>query len=224
MKTKLLSRLLLFLIIGLLIAQVLEKRDDVECYVYPHADRYQLVYDQGFVTDQEIRDIVWNALVTEFHGQQWRAALDNVYHAVFMGGSRPDLVLKQLRNPVGEAWWVVTCEGGISWDVRDERERFPVWYSADSRNSKSANDVTIALRRIPQEELQHYRVEATIYVDTLVYRDNGQTEIFERRDVGEISAEDWLAGRIVPEYWSAWHDRWLQHEEKRQAADDKQVD
>ena len=47
-KRKHASRLIVLFIIGLLLMQALEKRDDVECYVNPHADRYQLVYDQGF--------------------------------------------------------------------------------------------------------------------------------------------------------------------------------
>lgn len=224
MRNRYASRLIMLLIIGLLVAQVLEKRDDVECYVNPHADRYQLVHDQGFATDQEIRDIVWNDLVTKFNGQVWRATLDNIYHAVFMGGSRAELVLKQLRNPIGEAWWIVTCEGGINWTVRDERDRWPAWHSVDTRNSESAYDVTVALRRLPKAELQHYRVEATIYVDTTIYGDNGYTDVYERKGAGEINADDWLAGLIVPEYWSAWHDRWQQREEQLQAADHQPAD
>lgn len=212
------SRLIMLLIIGLLVAQVREKRDDVECYVNPHADRYQQVYDQGFTTDQEIRDIVWNDLVAEFNGQVWRATLDNIYHVIFMGGSRAELVLKQLRKPIGELWWIVTCEGGISWTVRDERDRWPPWHSVDTRNSASAYDVTVALNRLPKADLQHYRVEATIYVDMTIYGDDGYTYIHERQDAGEIGAKDWLAGHIIPKYWSTWHDRWQQREEQFQAA------
>ena len=188
------------------------------------ADRYQLVYERGFATDREISDIVWNELVAEFNGQEWLAMLDNLYHAVFMGGSRADLVLKQLRNPIGEEWWIVTCEGGINWTVRDERERWPWWYSVDTRNNNSAYDVTVALRRIPNEELQHYQVEATVYLDMRVYREDGYTDIYEHQDTGEISAADWLAGQIVPEYWSGWHERWQQREEQLQATDDEPVD
>ena len=169
--------------------------------------------------------VVWNELLEEFNGQQWRVGLDNIYHILFMGGSRPDLVVKQLRHPIGEDWWIVTCEGGIRWSVHDERDRWPRWYSIDTRSlDASAIDVTLALRSIPKEELQHYSVEATVYLETIVYSDDGATEIFERRDAGEISAEAWLAGQIVPNYWSAWHDRWQQREEGLQAANDETVD
>ena len=171
-----------------------------------------------FATDQEIRDIVWNDLVTEFHGQVWWAMLDKVYHAIFMGGGRAELVLRQLQNPIEEAWSIVTCEGGISWTVRDERDRWPWWYSADSKYSESAYDVTVALRRIAKEELKHYWVEATVYLDTRVYGDDGYTDIYERHDAGETNAEAWLNGQIVPKFWSAWHDRWQQHFEEQQAS------
>ncbi len=223
MKSRHVSRFILLLIFCLLVRQAMERHEDLECYINPHADRHQFAYDQGLATDQEIRLVVWNDVFQEFNGQPWRVMLDNVYHTLFMGGSRPDLVVKQLQNPVGEDWWIVTCEGGIRWSVRDNRDRWPKWYSADTWNSESANDVTVALHTIPKEELQHYSIKATEYIETTVYNDDGYTEISERRDAGETSAEAWLAGQIVPKYWSTWHNRWQQRENQLQAVDDEAI-
>lgn len=223
MRKKLTSWLIVFLIVIVFIANTVQRRDNFECLVLAHADRYQLIVDQGVATVQEIHDAVWTDMLAEYHNHTWRMHLDNVYHAIFMGGSRADHVLNRLRNPTDEARWNINCEGGIRWNISAvliDKSKSPI----NSKDGKSVYDVTVALSRIPKAELRHYFVNTFLHSDIRVYGHGVNRYIEEWRRVGTVNAEDWLAGQIVPEHWSAWHDRWRQRVEKLQVTEDEPVD
>ena len=76
---------------------------------------------------------------------------------------------------------------------------------------ETVHQVTTALKAIPQEELRHYSVEADIISYQGTWDEQGSTWISQYRDAGEASAQDWLRGDIVLEYWSAWYASWLEN-------------
>ena len=202
------TRAIVLLIIVVLIWQYVEKRNDLQCYVMQLATRHEYVFKTGYASEDEIRAIVWNDTLADFHGGAWRASLDQIFHAIFMGGNRGQLVLTQLKNPPADSPDLY-CSGSITWEV---------WYDPDSAvhrsysatNLKSVHHVTTALKAIPQEELRHYSVEVDIISWRGIFDEHSYTLIAQYRDDGEVSAREWLGGKILPDYWSGWYYSWLE--------------
>lgn len=219
MKRVYVSRVIAVLIIGVSILRVIEIRNDLQCYVMQQATRHEFVFAAGYATADEIRDIVFNDTVADFHGQAWRASLDQIFQAIFMGGNRGQQVVAHLNKPSVDSLDFY-CEGSIRWTI---------WYNPDStvfRNYtgtdiKSLHHVTTALQAIPHEELRHYEVVA----DLTYFKDRWNEGIGAwsggARDAGTVSAREWLSGNIVPDYWSGWYAAYLEHVHELQNADDE---
>ena len=211
------TRVIVLLIIGVLIWQYVEKRNDLQCYVMQLASRHEFVFKAGYASEDEIRDIVFNDTVADFHGQMWRASLDQIFHTIFMGGNRGNRVVAYLLSPRDD-YPDFSCEGSIEWTI---------WYNPDftvlrnytGTGIKSLHHVTTALQAIPQEELRQYEVK----VDLTFFRRSWNEGIGAwsggSRSAGTVSAREWLDGKIVPDYWSGWYESWLQGWQELQDAD-----
>ena len=209
MKRKVATRVIALLILVVLVMQVVEKRNDLQCYVMQQATRHDLVFTAGFATADEIREIVWNDTVADFHGQSWRASLDQIFHAIFMGGNRGNQVVAWLLNSADEPN-DFSCAGTINWAIWDDRD-FTVLENFSSSDIETWHAFTTALRAIPKEDLQHYKVSASDLSNKYSADERGSTSIWQHRDAGEASAQAWLRGDIVLEYWSAWYASWLEN-------------
>ena len=205
------TRVIVLLIIGVLIWQYVEMRNDLQCYVMQRASNLEFVFAAGYASEDEIRDIVWNDIMTEFYGQAWRASLDQVFHTIFMGGNRGQQVVAHLMNAPADSP-DFSCGGRIEWTI------WWIYGSADmavykrysSAENKSLHDVTTALQAIPPEELQDYEVDAELtYFKSRWKNGSGDWSGFSR-DGGTVSAREWLEGNIVPDYWSGWYESWLE--------------
>ncbi|MCY4072270.1 MAG: hypothetical protein OXG60_13315 [Chloroflexi bacterium] len=212
------TRVIVVLIIGVLIWQYVEKRKDLQCYVMQQADRLESVFKAGYVTAEEIRDSVWTDIETDFYGQAWRVSLDQVFHAIFMGGNRGQQVVAHLANPPDVSSDFL-CGGSIEWII---------WYDPDATvyrdysgtNIKPMHLVTTALQGIPPEELQHYQVEVNLtYYSSNSYK-GSTTWSGGYREVGTMSAREWLDGRIVPKYLSNWYESWREDWQELQNNDE----
>ena len=93
------TRIIALLIIVVLIWQYVEKRQDLQCYVRQLASRHEFVFKAGYASEVEIREIVFKDTTADFHGQAWRASLDQIFQAIFMGGNRGAQVVAYLTNP-----------------------------------------------------------------------------------------------------------------------------
>ena len=212
------TRVIVLLIIGVLIWQYVEKRNDLQCYVMQLASRHEFVFKAGYASEDEIRDIVFNDTVADFHGQMWRASLDKIFHTIFMGGNRGAQVVAYLLNPPDD-YRDFSCGGSIEWRI---------WYDPDVtvNRSYSGTDikpmrrVTTALQNIPLEELQHYQVLADLTFHKGSWNDGIGAWSAGSRSAGTVSAREWLSGKIVPDYWSGWYKSYLKHIPELQNADD----
>lgn len=214
------TRAIGLLIVVVLIWQYVDKRHDLQCYVMQLASRHEFVFSAGYASEDEIRDIVFKDTTADFHGQAWRASLDQIFHAVFMGGNRGAQVVAHLLSPSDDLP-DFSCEGSFNWTI---------WYNSNSTihkdysgtDLKTAHHVTTALKAIPQEELGYYSVA----VDIISYRDafdghsGSGSYMAHYRSGGEVSAREWLGGKIVPGYWSGWYAAWLERWQELQAAED----
>ena len=213
------TRIIALLIIVVLIWQYVEKRQDLQCYVRQLASRHEFVFKAGYASEDEIRAIVWDDTVADFHGQAWRASLDQIFQAIFMGGNRGQQVVAYLTNPsLDEPDFY--CEGSIEWTI---------WHDPDSTilrrysgsEIKSFYRVTTALKAIPQEELRHYTVEAVEWSFKGSW-DGGRGAMSSfSRDAGTVSAREWLDGKVVPDYWSGWTASYVEQVQELQNADNE---
>ncbi len=203
------------LIAVMLITQAVNKSSDLQCYAIQQASKHRLVYDQGFATPDEIREIVWNHTLAGFDGQVWRATLDGIVHAIFMGGERGEQVVAQLQNP-SDQYPIdqssdVHCFGYIGWIIRDNRdettfERFGGFDGSSGLDIEAVHQVTTALQAVPPEELRHYTIEAIDVSGKYSKREPNWT--YYDLDAGEVSADAWLRGETVPNYSSGWYAAW----------------
>ncbi len=213
------TRAIVLLIITMLIWQYVEKRNDLQCYVMQQADRHKWVFQAGYATADEIREIVWNDAVTDFHGQLWRAKLDQVFQAIFMGGNRGAQVVAYLTHPP-PAPSDLYCKGSIEWRIWYDPD-IAVYRSYSGADIKSVHHVATTLKTLPQEELRHYSVAATEYSYKGNFYEGGSAGIHKARDAGVVSAREWLRGEIVPDYWSSWYAAWLEQWDELQAVDNE---
>ena len=219
MKKVHITRAIGLLIIVVLIWQYVEKRNDLQCYVLQLASRHEFVFKAGYASEDEIRDIVFNDTVADFHGQMWRASLDQIFQAIFMGGNRGKQVVALLLNPPDDLP-DFSCEGSIEWTI---------WYNPDftvlrnytGTGIKSLHHVTTALQAIPQEELRQYEVAADLTYYSGSWNEGNTAWSGGSRDAGSVSAREWLNGKIVPDYWSGWYAAWLEQWQKLQDLDDE---
>ena len=218
MKKRHISWAIAILIAGVLIWQVIDKRAAFQCYVLQQASLYKQVYDQGLATRHEIHELVWNDTVADFKGQDWRAALDRVYHELFLGGSRARQVMAELHDPADHPADLI-CGGYILWTIRDVRDS-SVWQSFHEFDIESMRDLTAALDLIPPDELRHYKITVQVTTARLIRDDFGGISVSRTRDGGEVSADEWLRGNYVPEYWSGWYAAWLERDRESQSIDD----
>ena len=148
------TRIIALLIIVVLIWQYVEKRQDLQCYVRQLASRHEFVFKAGYASEVEIREIVFKDTTADFHGQAWRASLDQIFQAIFMGGNRGSSRSALDESPGRSARFLLY--GSIEWTI---------WYDPDitvhrnysGTDIKSGHHVTTALQAIPQDEL-HYEV------------------------------------------------------------------
>lgn len=213
------TRLIVALIIGVLVWQYVERRNDLQCYVMQLASMHEFVFTAGYASEDEIRDIVWDDTVAVFHGQAWQASLDQVFHAIFMGGNRGQQVVAQLSNPPADSP-DFTCEGYIDWTIWHNPD-FKVHGIYSDEGIESLHQVTTALQAIAPEELRHYEVEADLnYTKSRWNEGNGDWSV-GYRTIGTVSAREWLEGKIVPDYWSGWYESWLEQGQDLQNDDEK---
>ena len=214
------TRVTVALIVVVLIWHYIEKRNDLRCYVMQRASIHEFVFSAGYASEDEIRDIVWNDTKTEFYGQAWRVSLDNVFHAIFMGGSRGQQVVAHLTRPSDDLR-DFSCQGTIRWSIWNVLDNtFHRDYSGT--DLVKVHHVTIALQALEQNELRKYSVEVDLISYRDVYSEHGSTYIAHYRDGGEVSAHDWLDGKVVPEYWSGWYAAWLEQGQEFQATEDNE--
>ena len=219
MMKKLATRVIALLIVGILIWQYVEKRNDLQCYVRQQAAKLGFAFRVGYASEEAIREIVWHDTAAGFHGQLWRVKLDQVFQAIFMGGNRGAQVLAHLRHPPPDPPDLI-CDGYIDWTIWYEPD-VTVYRDYSGTDMKTAHLVTAALKALPQEELRHYAVRATEYTYRGSYFEGGGIGIYEFRDAGEVSAREWLAGDIVPDYWAPWYAAWRENWQERQATDEE---
>ena len=216
------TRVTIALIVGVLIWHYVERRHDLQCYVMQQASNLEFVFAAGYASEEEIRDIVWNDTKTDLYGQAWWASLDNVFHAIFMGGSRGQQVVAHLTNAPADSTDII-CDGRIEWTIwwiYDSAE-MAVYESYSGAEIKSLHHVTTALQAIPSEELHEYEVDAELtYFKSRWKNGNGDWSGFSR-DGGTVSARDWLDGKVVPDYWSGWYVAWLEQGEELQDGDEE---
>ena len=202
------TRAILLLIIVVFILQYVDKRNDLQCYVMQLASRLEFSFAAGYATEGEIRDVVWDDTEADFLGQAWRASLDQIFHAIFMGGNRGAQVVAYLINPPVDLPDFF-CNGSIEWTI---------WYDPDitayrnysGTDIKSGHHVTTALQAIQQDELQHYEVAAGLTYYKGSWNEGNGAWSGGSRDAGTVSAHEWLSGKRVPAYWSGWYEAWLE--------------
>ena len=204
------TRIIALLIAVLVIVNVAGKYDsDLRCYVRQQANKYRYVYEQGFATGSEIHDIVWNHTLADFDWHIWRVRLDDLFHAVFMGGIRGEQVIAKIENPD----YAANCYGYIQWTIRDNRDYSSL--DVPFRSSvRGAHEITLALQDIPQEELRHYSVEAEAVSYKAISNVGRIAKLNQYYDAGEVSAKDWLCGDIVPRNWAGWYADWLEQQDE----------
>ncbi len=213
------TRAILLLIIVVFIWQYVEKRNDLQCYVRQLASRLEFSLAAGYATEDEIRDVVWDDTEADFHGQAWRASLDQIFHAIFMGGNRGAQVVAYLTNPPVDLPDFF-CNGSIEWTIWYDPD-ITVYRNYSGSEIKSFYRVTTALKAIPQEELRHYTVEAVEWSFKGSW-DGGRGAMSSfSRDAGTVSAREWLDGKIVPDYWSGWTASYVEQVQELQNADDE---
>lgn len=206
------TAVIVLLIVVLSVMQIIDHRNALRCYVSQQAAKYQHV--QGFATADEIHDIVWEYTVADLDGQLWRARLDDLFHDIFMGGSRGEQVWAEMENPADE-FSDVYCGSYIEWtiwDIRDDTTSERAWTSS---GIERVHEVTLALQALPPEELRYYKV----YVEDVSFQfiggDETSTWIYQHRgghDV-EVYAKAWLRGAIVPSSWAGWYAAWQELQE-----------
>ena len=208
------TAVIVLLIVVLSVMQIIDHRNALRCYVSQQAAKYQHV--QGFATADEIHDIVWEYTVADLDGQLWRARLDDLFHDIFMGGSRGLQVMAEMQNPADE-FSDVYCGGYIEWTIWNNLNGAVTETIDSASDMESVHNVTFALQTIPPEELWHYEVSAVEVSFQAIWSDEGNTWIQHRRPLGEVSAKDWLRGEIAPAAWAgwyaAWQARWLELQE-----------
>ncbi|MDE2859344.1 MAG: hypothetical protein OXN94_15980 [Chloroflexota bacterium] len=202
------SRITVALIAAVLIWHYVDRRNDLQCYVMQLADMHEFVFEAGYASEDEIRDIVWNDTVAAFHGQAWRVKLDQVFHAIFMGGNRGQQVLNHLRNPPADPPEFI-CAGSINWSIWHDPD-FTEYRHYYGEDIKSLHQVSIALQAIPPEELRHYEVSANLSYVRHSSHEGGSDWSSSYRYLGTVSARDWLEGAILPDYWAGWYESWLE--------------
>ena len=198
------------LIAILVVMQIIDHRNALRCYVSQQAAKYQQA--QGFATADEIHDIVWDYTVADLDGQLWRARLDDLFHDIFMGGRRGLQVWAELKNPADE-FSDVYCGGHIEWATWDTRDDTTLERTRSSSGIEAVHDITLALQALPPEDLRYYKV----YVGDFSFRsfgdDEASTWLYQHRRGGEVSAKDWLNGKIAPPSWTGWYARWQELQE-----------
>ncbi len=208
------TAVIVLLIVVLSVMQIIDHRNALRCYVSQQAAKYQHV--QGFATADEIHDIVWEYTVADLDGQLWRARLDDLFHDIFMGGSRGLQVWAEMNNPADE-FSDVYCGGYIEWTIWNNLNGAVTETIDPASDMESVHNVTFALQTIPPEELWHYEVSAVEVSFQAIWSDERNTWIQHRRPLGEVSAKDWLRGEIAPVAWAgwyaAWQARWLELQE-----------
>ncbi|MCY4020449.1 MAG: hypothetical protein OXG39_13655 [Chloroflexi bacterium] len=214
------TRVILLLIIAVFIWKYVEKRNDLQCFVMQQADMLEFVFTAGYASEDEIRDIVWNDTMTAFHGQAWRISLDQLFHAIFMGGSRGQQVLRHLTNPpdVSPDFY---CEGLIEWTIwhKYNFDDYDTW-SYSGTDITTIHQVTTTLQAIPDDELWDYEVGAHLQYYRIDWNEGNTVWSLSYRDAGSVSAALWLRGKIVPDYWSGWYATWLEQWQEFQATED----
>ena len=113
------TRVIVLFLVVVAVSQVIEKRNDLQCYVVQQADLHRWFYDEGLATVDQIRDSVRKNLTDDFHGQNWRVSLDRIYHAILMGGDRASQVVARLQSP-SETISDTYCVGYVSWSIWDD--------------------------------------------------------------------------------------------------------
>ena len=202
------TRIIALLIIVVLIWQYVEKRNDLWCYVMQQADRLESIFTAGHATAEEIRDTVWTDTEADFYGQAWRVSLDQIFHAIFMGGNRGAQVVAHLTNPPDDLPDFY-CGGSIKWTIWYDPD-ITVHRSYSGTDIKPMRRVTTALQDIPLEELHHYEVAADLTYYKGNWNEGNSAWSAGSRDAGTVSAREWLDGKIVPDYWSGWYESWLE--------------
>ena len=216
MKRRHIELLMVTLIVVLLAAAYLQKRHDLQCFVFQQASKHQQVFDDGFATLDEIRQVVADYTLERFNGGEWRANLDDAVHAVLMGGSRSELVAEELRDPAEPpSDW--RCFGDLQWDIYDSRGQPSFVDSAFGANLDALHEITAKLRDLPAEELAHYKVEAQDYALKSTWTADEEAWIHVSRIIGEVSAKDWLKGKILPEDWVSWYAAWREGNQETDA-------
>ncbi len=219
MKRTHVTRVIILLIIGLLILQYFEKRNALQCYAMQLADRLEYAYTAGFASQEEIRDIVWDDTVADFYGQEWRASLDHIINAIFMGGGRANQVVARLLSPLQDSSGFI-CGSSIEWTIWHKTEMSDYDQHFTGVDIQTGYGVTIALEAIPPEELKHYEVGASVLSFRNSWEDDRSTWISQYRDAGSVSAREWLEGKTVPDFWSGWFAAWLENWQAIETDDD----
>ena len=214
MKRKHASIIIALLIAGVGLWQTVEKRLELQCYVFQQASIYRQAYDQGYARRDGIRKLVWQDILAEFGGQSWRAPLDNVFHEVIMGGTRADQVVRQVRFPL-DPNPDMSCDGFILWSIIDGRASDIIWNYRQDAGIESMYEISLDLGEIPKEELVHYSVVAESVLSKTIWDDAVMVSTTQTRFLGEVSARQWLNGIYAPDVWSRWYVNWR---EDRQGA------
>ena len=210
------TRVIVLFLVVVALSQVIEKRNDLQCYVIQQAKLHRWFYDEGLATVDQIRDSVRNSLADDFHGQNWRLSLDRIYHAILMGGDRASQVVAWLLSP-SETISDTHCFGYVSWSIWDDR------IAGDDEDhhdlyAETIDDVTAILESIPAEELRHFTV--SVNVGSSVSNWSGTVSMYRSRvrHYGDVSASAWLRGEFIPAPFADWYADSLSQQEKQEPA------
>ncbi|MCE2473579.1 MAG: hypothetical protein J4G18_17110 [Anaerolineae bacterium] len=200
-------RAIALLVVIVLVAQYVEKRDDYTCQVEQLASLHRWFIDEGMVTREQIPDSVRHVRLVEFDGQAWREELDRGANAILMGGDIASRVLASLDGS-REGYRGSGCGGFVSWTIWDRR---PIEDEEDFRQFEieTIHDVTPALESIPADERRQYMVGASLIFSKHNWDGQVSWHSSRVRRVGEISAKKWLDGMYTPAPFSDWYAAWL---------------
>ena len=211
------TRVIVLFLVVVAVSQVIEKRNDLQCYVVQQADLHRWFYDEGLATVDQIRESVRNSLIDDFHGQNWRLSLDRIYHAILMGGDRASQVVARLQSP-SETISDTHCFGYVSWSIWDDGN---VAGDEDHHDlyAETIDDVAAVLESIPAEELRHFTVSASVIASVSNWSGTVSTYTSRVRHSGDVSARAWLRGEFIPAPYADWYADWLSQQEEQEPAD-----
>ena len=218
------TRVIVLLIIGVLIWQYVEKRNDLQCYVMQLARQATSSYFQSRICQRKMKFVI-----SVFNDTRRRLSMEGMWRAIAgqnlstrssWVATAAQQVVTYLTEPPGRLSPDFSCGGSIEWRI---------WYDPDVtvHRSYSGTDikpmrrVTTALQNIPLEELQHYQVLADLTFHKGSWNDGIGAWSAGSRSAGTVSAREWLSGKIVPDYWSGWYKSYLKHIPELQNADDE---